>query len=118
MPDPMRLDSLECLRNAIKALPSSTPSAHQSGVVYRAFKSKPSGVSDDALTQMANAYARCFVNPPSKKTPVDNIMRGPYGMDCVLKYLDELIALPGLSESSLTLIEQKVKQLTGLVLAR
>lgn len=118
MPDPTLMNSLKCLRNAVATLPTSTPSAHQSGMVYRAFKGKPSGVSDEALMQMANAYTHCFVNPPSKKTPIDNIMRGPYGMECVLRYLDELIALPRLSESSLALIDQKVKQLTDLVFAR
>ncbi|CAE6424538.1 unnamed protein product, partial [Rhizoctonia solani] len=118
MPDPSLLEALQSLRNAVAALPDLTPVAHQSAIVYRMFRDLPSGTTKDVCQQTVNAYKHCFVNPPSKRSPVDNIMRGTYGLDCVLRYLEKFIRLPGLSASCCAQIRQEIEQLTVLVYTR
>ncbi|KAG9080198.1 hypothetical protein FS749_008088 [Ceratobasidium sp. UAMH 11750] len=119
MPDPSFFEALQRLRNAVAALPSSTPIGHPSGTVYRAFKAVPSSRNRDPWTITSEVYTRCFAdNPASGKRAVDNILRGRYGMDCVVAFFADFENLPGVSSSSLFLVERKIEQLTDLVYER
>jgi hypothetical protein len=118
MPDTSFLNALQHLCNAVAALPESTPVAHPNGIVDRSFRIKPSGLAGNAWHRTVEAYARCFRNNSSPKTPTDNILRGQYGMDCVVAYSEDFQDLPGMDSSSLFLIEKNIGQLTDLVYKR
>jgi hypothetical protein len=118
MPDPSLFEALKQLRAAVADLPSSTPPGHPSGLVYRNFKTKPSELVEDVWTKMADACTCCFTNESSSnKKPMDDVLLGRYGMDSVITFFEELTKLPGVSSSSLFLIEQKIRQITDLVYA-
>ncbi|KAF8597162.1 hypothetical protein BDV93DRAFT_38465 [Ceratobasidium sp. AG-I] len=118
MPEMSLSSALQLLRNAVDALPSSTPVAHHSGIVYRHFKTKPSAIRGDVWRETSNAYEHCFRNPGSSKVPIDNVLRGQYGMDSVVAFFEDLATLSNISSSSLFLIEQTIRQITSLVYDR
>lgn len=116
MPESSLYTAVRCLREAVASLPDSITTGHQSGVLYRNFKTKPSAIKGDPWGRTNQAYTRCFSQDPKKKTnPVENICRGPYGMDAVVAYLEEFTTLDGTPSTTLFLVEQLVKQLTDLV---
>ncbi|CAE6533392.1 unnamed protein product [Rhizoctonia solani] len=117
MPDQLLLNAIQLLREAVEHLPSSTPTAHHSGIVYRRFKNPPSEASGDPLEKFDESYAHCF-SVGAKHNPVYNVLKGPYGMDCVIKYLEVLAKLPGIPSSSRVIIEKRIQHLIQLVNAR
>ncbi|CUA67966.1 Putative AC9 transposase [Zea mays] [Rhizoctonia solani] len=117
MPDKLLLNAIQLLREAVEHLPSSTPNAHHSGIVYRKFKNPPSEADGDPLTKLDESYIRCFTGE-GNRNPVHNVLQGPYGMDCIIKYLEALAELPSIPRSSSVVIEKRIQNLIQLVNTR
>ncbi|EUC62498.1 hypothetical protein RSOL_422410, partial [Rhizoctonia solani AG-3 Rhs1AP] len=100
-------------------LPLSTPEGSIDGVVWQNFNVSLRSIEGAIFEKIDQAYTRCFSRlPNSSADPVDNILRGSYGMDVVIRFFEECAWSPKLDSSALHLTELKVGQLTDLVYAR
>ncbi|CEL59196.1 similar to zinc finger protein [Rhizoctonia solani AG-1 IB] len=119
LPNVSLLLSIERLKTAIEQLPLSTPEGSSDGVVWQNFNINLHKVRGPIFEAINQAYTRCFSRiPGSIADPVDNILRGSYGMDVVVHFFEECARSPMLDSSALHLTELKVGQLTDLVYAR
>jgi hypothetical protein len=119
LPRASLLSAIECLKDAIAALPKSTPEGSADGVVWCNFNMNPYDVKGPIFERIDYAFTQCFSqNPTSGLDLAQNVLRGTFGMDIVIKFLEQLAHFPKMSSSDLHLTELKVGQLTDLVYTR
>jgi hypothetical protein len=119
VPNLSLLSSIQRLKEATHKLPSSAPEGTSGGVIYRNFRTKPSEIEGSIFEKIDQAYTRCFShNPSSSINPLDNVLRGRFGMDIVIRFFEGCAHSPKMDSGALHLTELKVNQLTDLVYAR
>ncbi|KAG8749779.1 hypothetical protein FRC11_011045, partial [Ceratobasidium sp. 423] len=119
LPNPSLLSAIDRLKAATAKLPRSTPEGSIDGIVWRNFNASPHNNTGAIFEKIDQAYTRCFSPlPGSSIDPIDNILRGSYGMDIVICFFEECARSSKLDSSASHLTELKVGQLTNLVYAR
>jgi hypothetical protein len=119
LPNTSLFSAIERLKLATTNLPLSTPEGSISGPIWRNFNISPHNIKGAIFEKIDQAYTRCFSRlPDSSADPIDNILRGPYGMDIVIRFFEECARSPKLDSSASHLTELKVGQLTDLVYTR
>ncbi|CUA72929.1 Zinc finger BED domain-containing protein 4 [Homo sapiens] [Rhizoctonia solani] len=119
LPNLSLLSAIERLKAATAKLPASTPEGSIDGVVWQNFNVSPHSAKGAIFEKIDQACARCFSRLPNSSTdPINNIVRGPYGMDVVIRFFEECAQSSKLDSSASHLTELKVGQLTDLVYNR
>jgi hypothetical protein len=119
LPNSSLLSAIHALSNATAELPKSTPEGSANGVIWKNFSAKPDDVQGPIFEKIDQAFTRCFPrNPESNELQVDNVLRGTFGMDLVIKFFEQCAHFPKMTSSDLHLTTLKVKQLTDLVYMR
>ncbi|CCO38131.1 hypothetical protein BN14_12296 [Rhizoctonia solani AG-1 IB] len=90
LPNTSLFSAIERLKLATTNLPLSTPEGSISGPIWRNFNISPHNIKGAIFEKIDQAYTRCFSRlPDSSADPIDNILRGPYGMDIVIRFFEE-----------------------------
>ncbi|QRV87055.1 Zinc finger, BED-type predicted [Ceratobasidium sp. AG-Ba] len=116
LPNSAFQDALERLKEATSKLPMSTPEGSPDGVVWRHFGARPKDIKGSLFRRINQAFTECFLGESC--TGMDNVERGSYGMDAVVRFLDECAKSPKISSSDLCIMELKIGQLVDLVYSR
>ncbi|QRV97935.1 Zinc finger, BED-type predicted [Ceratobasidium sp. AG-Ba] len=116
VPKPSFYGALERLKEAVANLPSSAPKGTAEGAVWRHFSIRPKDIKGPLFKKINQSLTECFLG--DRDSGLDNIRVGSFGMDVVVRFLDEYAKFPKISSSDLYVIELKIGQLTDLVNAR
>ncbi|CAE6445098.1 unnamed protein product [Rhizoctonia solani] len=117
LPNPWLLSVIEQLKSATSKLPLKTPESPVDGAIWRNFNINLNDIDGASFEKIDQAYTRCFSRlPGSSADPIDNILRGSYGV--VIRFFEDCARSQKLDTGASHLTELKVGQLTDLVYAR
>lgn len=103
------------LREAVSRIPDTIPIASTNSSTYHHFSDTKIPDGMDFWEFVDSSYTRCFQQLPNKPSPIENVLRGPHGMDLVVSFLMELADHPDMSPEDQKLMMLKVHDLVNLV---
>lgn len=110
------LSAIQRLKDATAKLPQSTPEGSADGAIWENFNVNPQDVDGPIFEKINQAFTQCFPrNSQSGDLPLENVLRGNFGMDIVITFFEQCAYFAKMTSSDLHMTELKVGQLIDLV---